>query len=103
MPQICINRDVAILIFLCVIFLSILIYVLKKGFCFRHFHLKTLKPYAPYDGERFCEQCLQEEMNPSVTCSCGWKGKYLELVEYSYNDDTCSVFHCPDCEKEVQF
>ncbi len=83
------------------VILVIAFFLIKRHYCFKHGKLKGLKPYFPHDKERFCEDCLNDVMNPKVVCSCGWKGQYLELEEYSYDDDLCSVFLCPDCEKEV--
>jgi hypothetical protein len=84
-----------------VVILVIVFFLIKHHYCFKHVQRKRLKPYFPHDNERFCEACLNDVMNPKVTCSCGWKGQYNELEEYSYADDLCSVFLCPDCEKEV--
>jgi hypothetical protein len=83
--------------------LFIVVKYLIKCLCWKHFRRKRLKPYAPYDGQRFCSKCLEEEANPKVICSCGWKGRFLELMEYAYSEDTMFIYHCPDCEKEIKF
>ena len=89
------------------ILIGALLYIIIKYFvrsvCWKHFRWKRLKPYEPFDGSRFCSKCLEREANPKIRCSCGWKGRFLDLLEYSFNEDTKMIYHCPDCEKEIKF
>jgi hypothetical protein len=84
-------------------FLIVLFFVFfGNRFCVRHFCFKPRIFVSPEFTFIHCEKCVAEDENPKVKCSCGWKGRFLDLEEYTYWDDTITVWHCPKCEKEIK-
>lgn len=91
-------------IILAVIFLVVLVcFILNslKWYCWKHFCYKTLKGFFSTDNTRYCEQCVQDQMNPLLKCSCGWKGRIGDCEEV-IQDDTCCDYYCPRCEQKIK-
>lgn len=89
-------------IWLLVVLLGLFLFSSRKKFCFVHFRLKDFRAYHPFDTTMYCSTCIQQEMNPKVTCACGFTGRFVDLDEHSFNEDTLMKYYCPNCDKEIK-
>lgn len=86
-----------------IILLCLLVLIPRRFniFCLKHFRFKDLKAYHPYDKRMYCTSCINDEANPKVKHGCGFSGRFSDLQEYSFNDDTIYRYYCPKCEKPI--